>query len=130
MSLPQRKFREVLFQWLYSYGFGDEKKVLLMREAKVSRESMDAIESRGLKILEYIEDIDSKITLAAKDYDFERIQFVERAILRLAIYEICYDEDIPPKVAISEAIRLSRKFSTPESSSFVNAVLDNIKNRE
>ena len=130
MSLPQRKFREVLFQWLYSHGFGEERREVLMREAKVSSESMDAIEKRGKSILEHIEDIDSKITSAATEYDFDRIQFVERAILRLAIYELCYDEDIPPKVAISEAIRLSRKFSTPESSSFVNAVLDNIKNRE
>jgi transcription antitermination protein NusB len=47
-------------------------------------------------------------------------------VLRLALYEMLHDDQIPPKVAIAEAIRLSRKFSTPESSSFINAILDAI----
>ena len=60
-------------------------------------------------------------------YEFERIQTVERNILRLAVFEIFFDNGtVPPKVALAEAMRLARKFSTYESTSFINAILDAI----
>lgn len=66
------------------------------------------------------------ITEHSTSYEFERIPRIERNVLRLGVYEIMYDSDIPPKVAIAEAIRLTRKFATPESATFVNAILDSI----
>ena len=51
---------------------------------------------------------------------------VDRNILRLAVYELLYTTDVPPKVAINEAIEITKKFGTKESSRFVNGLLDRI----
>ena len=69
------------------------------------------------------EELDECIQSRAKDYDLERIPRIEQAVLRLGLYELLHT-DLPPKVAISEAVRLARKYATAESSAFVNALLD------
>ena len=128
MSLPTRKLREVVFQFLFCHDFfeSDEKEVLktLMHLHKITKKyAREAYMRMGL-VKEHLTEIDEKIALASNDYAFDRICRAERNILRLSVYELFYDESIPPKVAISEAIRLTRKFSTNESASFINAVLD------
>lgn len=77
-------------------------------------------------IFHRIDGIDPLISKFSKDYDFNRISRVERNILRLGLFELKFEGEIPPKVAIAEAVRLGRKFGTPEGGSFVNAVLDAI----
>ena len=127
MSLPQRKFREVLFQWLYSYSFGVEDKeqcLLCMQELRISKSSVKKVVERAHDVIKHFDDIDEKISSVTKGYDLDRIQRVEMTILRLAVYELFYDDEIPKKVVISEAVRMARKFSTPESGSFVNGILD------
>ena len=128
MALPPQKFREIVFQMLYSRDFeaGDEGEMIpfLMEELKVTRRSMLEAEARVCAILAKRSEIDERIRPVSKEYSFERISRVEKSILRLGVFEILYDDSIPPKVAISEAIRLCRKFGTPESSHFVNAILD------
>lgn len=129
MSLPQRKFREVVFQYLYSYDFdsaGDRgyRNSLLMGETHITKKNMADVEKRVMGILPHIEEIDNKIMSVVKSYSFDRIPRVERSVLRLGVFELCYDDDIPAKVAIAEALRLARKFSTPEAASFINAILD------
>ena len=81
---------------------------------------------RKEKVEKRISGLDEQIGKASIEYAFDRIQVVERNILRLGLYEILFDDEVPPKVAISEAIRLARKFGTPEAASFINAILDNI----
>jgi len=81
---------------------------------------------KAAKILAELPEIDALIRNTSTSYRFERIQSIERNVLRLGIYEILYDDTIPPKVAIPEALRLSKKFGTPESAMFVNALLDTI----
>ena len=71
-------------------------------------------------------EIDAVIAKTSQSYAFERIQSVERNILRLAVYELLYDPEMPPKVALAEAVRLTRKFGSPEAAAFVNALLDGI----
>ncbi len=78
-------------------------------------------------ILEHREAIDTKIKGHAKNWEFHRIAVVDRNILRLAIYELLFRDDIPPVVSINEAIELAKKFSTEDSSRFVNGVLDRVK---
>lgn len=128
MSLPAQKFREIVFQMLYSYDMGratDESMVdLLSGELSVTRKSVKEAQLRVHKILENLEDIDALITKTSHSYAFERIQSVERNILRMSVFELLFDPSIPDKVAIVEAMRLARKFSTKESASFVNAILD------
>ncbi len=130
MALPKQKFREVVFQLLYSFDIGDSSEEnmipLLMKELSVSKKSVLQALDKAKQIKEHLFKIDELIIKVCKSYRFERIQTVEKNVLRLAIYEMFYDKDIPQKVAIAEAIRLTKKFSTPESISFVNAILDNI----
>ena len=130
MPLPVQKFREMVFQMLYSYDFShsDEADVvdLMMHELKVTKKTARQAYLRVLQIVENAEEIDQKIELSSTQYQFDRISRIEKNILRLGIFEMCYDDTIPPKVAIAEAIRLCRKFGTPESADFVNAILDQI----
>ncbi|MGE0669708.1 MAG: transcription antitermination factor NusB [Parachlamydiales bacterium] len=128
MTISPQKLREIIFLLLYSTDFGgstDEEMVpLLMKELCVSKKVMrQAIEAKDAVQAKKGE-IDSVITQYSKSYDFERIPRIERNILRLGIFELLHSEQIPAKVAIAEAIRLTRKFATPEAATFVNAIID------
>lgn len=70
--------------------------------------------------------IDHAISQFAEHWDLERMAVVDRNILRLAVYELLYSADVPPKVAINEAIEIAKKFGTKESSRFINGLLDRI----
>ena len=130
MSLPPEKFREMVFQILYSHGFepNDEKEMVsfMMQELKVSRRYVADAFTRMHRILAKETEIYKLMGEASTEYAVERISRVERTILLLAFFEMLYDSSVPPKVAIAEAIRLCRKFGTPESAGFVNAVLDGV----
>jgi N utilization substance protein B len=130
MALPQQKTREIIFQLLYSYDLGKAQSTdmlpLLMKELAVTRKAIRDAQEKVDSILSKQTQIDDLIAKTSYSYAFERIQSVERNILRVGIFELLYDKSIPPKVAISEAMRLARKFSTPESATFVNAILDSI----
>jgi transcription antitermination protein NusB len=71
--------------------------------------------------------IDEKISKYTANYELRRISAVDRNILRMAIYEMLYVDDVPPIVAINEAIDIAKKFGTEESGKFVNGVLDRVK---
>jgi len=71
--------------------------------------------------------IDEKISKYTANYELKRISAVDRNILRMAIYEMLYATDVPPIVAINEAIDIAKKFGTEESGKFVNGVLDRVK---
>lgn len=130
MSLPPQKFREIVFQLLYSIEIGNPNEnsmlELIMDQLAVSKKNVKLAQERVHQILEKLAEIDSQIASASTSYEFERIQMVTKNILRLGVYELFYDDSIPPKVAIAEAIRLARKFGSPESATFVNALLDNL----
>ncbi len=70
--------------------------------------------------------IDEKITSVAEHWELPRMATIDRCILRLSAYELLYREDIPPKVSINEAIELAKKYSTANSGTFVNGILDKV----
>ena len=70
--------------------------------------------------------IDELITHSTEHWDLERMSVVDRNILRVAVFELAFQHDVPPKVAINEAIEIAKKFGTRESSRFINGVLDRI----
>jgi transcription antitermination protein NusB len=71
--------------------------------------------------------IDGKISCYTANYELKRISAVDRNILRIAIYEMMFALDVPPLVAMNEAIEIAKKFGTTESSKFVNGILDRVK---
>ena len=128
MVLPQKKFREIVFQMLYGLEIGsadeDGMVELLMKELQVTKKSVKEAQNKAEKILSLLPQIDEQLATLSTSYNYERIQTVEKNILRLSTFELLYEDRIPPKVAISEGVRLAKKFSSPESVSFVNAILD------
>ena len=78
-------------------------------------------------IIEKIEKIDEIIQSNVDNFEINRLSTIDRNVLRLAIYEMYYRDDIPAAVCINEAIEISKRFGTEESGSFVNGVLDKVK---
>ncbi|MHC4932014.1 MAG: transcription antitermination factor NusB [Planctomycetota bacterium] len=72
-------------------------------------------------------EIDKIITSAAQNWHLSRMAIVDRNILRMAIYEMVHVPDIPAKVSINEAIELGKRYSTQQSGSFINGILDRIR---
>ncbi len=71
--------------------------------------------------------LDALIEKAAANWDLDRMAAVDRNALRIGLYEMLYDDDIPTKVAINEAIELGKRYSTEASGAFVNGILDRIR---
>jgi transcription antitermination protein NusB len=76
----------------------------------------------------HLPEIDERIRRYCENYEFHRISPVDRNVLRLAIYEMLYRDDIPPVVSINEAIELAKTFGSADSGRFVNGILDRVKN--
>ena len=85
-------------------------------------------ESLILGAIENISAIDEAISKHANNWKFDRIARVDLAVLRLALYELLFRDDIPPIVSINEAIDLGKTFSNLESKRFINGILDQVKN--
>lgn len=134
MSLPQAKFREAVFYAVFSQDFSqnsDEEVVpMMMEQLAMSKKNVREALQRAMLVLEKKEEIDACIQKYVPDYDLSRISYIERNVLRLATYELLFDNAIPEVVAISEGIRLCRKFSTAEGANFINGVLDAIYKKE
>jgi transcription antitermination factor NusB len=81
-----------------------------------------------LGVWENKRDLDRLIGQASKNWRIERMSRVDRNILRIAVFEVVYMGDIPPKVSIDEAVELGKKYGTEESGAFINGVLDHIYN--
>jgi len=130
VALPNQKFREIVFQLLYSRDMGNPHSEdiipMIMKELAVSKKSVLEAQEVVEKIQKHQPEIDAKIAASSNAYDFDRIHSVERNILRLGIYEMLFDDNIPEKVAISEAMRLAKKFSSGDARAFVNAIMDRI----
>ncbi|MGZ3405272.1 MAG: transcription antitermination factor NusB [Polyangia bacterium] len=77
---------------------------------------------RGVR--EHLAEIDGQIQNASKNWRLERMARVDRNLLRLALYELKFVDDVPAKVAINEAIEIAKRYGTSESSAFVNGILD------
>src|SRR5438067_1803902 len=78
-------------------------------------------------MIAYLPEIDERIKRYCENYNLNRISTVDRNVLRLAIYEMLYRDDIPPIVSINEAIELAKTFGGAESGGFVNGILDRVR---
>jgi N utilization substance protein B len=127
----RRKAREVALQFLYELDLnGEDDPAVRERDfwarhplAADARAFSDGL-VRGTKANQA--KIDQMIAQCAEHWDLERMAVVDRNILRLAVYELAWGVEVPPKVAINEAIEIAKKFGTKESSRFINGVLDKI----
>ncbi len=74
-------------------------------------------------------ELDRLIRRSSKNWRVERMSRVDRNILRIAIYEVLYRKDVPPKVSIDEAVELGKRYGSEESGAFINGILDHIYNQ-
>ena len=79
---------------------------------------------------EHLSEIDRKISEYAENWQLGRMAVVDRNILRFSVYELLFMDDIPPKVAINEAVNIAKKYSQDDAGKFVNGVLDKIHHTE
>ena len=80
--------------------------------------------------IEARDSIDEMLSAAAENWKLHRMAIVDRNILRMAVYEMLHIEEIPAKVSINEAIELGKRYSTKQSGSFINGILDRIRREE
>jgi transcription antitermination factor NusB len=127
----RRTARELAVQLLYQLevagGDAREVKERFWDECRVDTD-VELFASVLVKTyFEHEEEVDGVIASAAENWDFERIAKVDRNILRIATTELFYLDDVPPKVALNEAIEVAKKYgSTDKSYKFVNGILDRI----
>lgn len=76
------------------------------------------------------ENIDVLIKERLKNWDFSRITIMDRLILRMSLSEMLYEDNVPPKVSIAEGVEIAKEFSTNDSSSFINGILDAVYNQK
>jgi transcription antitermination factor NusB len=125
--------RELALQLLYQLDLrGDE--VLadadeFLRDEEGDRESREFAKKLLAGVHETREELDRTIQAVAQNWDIARMAVIDRNVLRLASWELLHCRDIPPKVAINEAIELGKRYSTQNSGAFINGILDKIKSR-
>jgi len=124
----RRIIREKVVQALYAHELtGDAAEHVIRHNVTGFKENRDAHEFAKQLVVETINhatEVDKIIKGKVTNWDFERIALLDRLILRMAITELKYFKDIPPKVTMNEAIELAKLFSTEKSGQFVNGVLD------
>ena len=125
-SKARKRALDILFQ---SDVRGDDIATVLAAEAKraANEPSREASWLYAREIVDGVIDnrdaIDEQITTFAKDWTLARMPAVDRALLRIAVWEILHNDDVPVAVAIDEAVELAKEFSTDESGSFIHGVL-------
>lgn len=130
--MNRRKQREHIFKIIFSVAFDmqdDFKEHIQLyfdHIDEVNEEAKNSIESKVNSIITHIDKIDECINENTKNWTTSRMAKVDVTIIRLAVYEMKYDDEVPDTVAINEAIELAKKFGGDNSSSFVNGVLANI----
>lgn len=125
---------QTLFEWDFHVGQKNVDEVLQTNFAEYEHKKFSDHEfTEGLVrgVLQHINDLNDTIREFAPDWPLDQITIVDRNVLRIGIYELKYDQSIPPKVAINEAIELAKEFGGEASGRFINGVLGSVyRNQE
>lgn len=130
--MNRRELRESIFQLLFMTEFnpseemGEQKELYLDGIENLQENDQAYIQEKFEKIRDKIPEIDELLNKASKGWKTSRMGKVDLTILRLASYEVLFDEDVPGKVAINEAVELAKKFGGDESPAFINGVLGKV----
>lgn len=128
--MNRRTLREQIFKLLFRVEFIKKEEMeeqcrlfLEHEDVEMSEQDSDYIIKKFTAIQDKLPEIDAEINEKAKGWSAERMGKVDVTIIRLAVYEMKYDDSVPQGVAINEAVELAKKFGQEESSGFVNGVL-------
>lgn len=126
--MTRRQAREAILKALYTVELMEWDIDRVMEDIHLN-DAPDEKMSRFIRnyletVVSNLEYLDKEVTRLAENWELKRIAIIDKNILRMALSEIHFMPDIPQKVSINEAIDLAKQFSTLESSSFVNGILD------
>lgn len=130
--MGRSELRQHIFRMLFLIEFNGKDEMpeqiefYLDKIEELSEKDRDYIVNKHEAIVEKLEEIDSLLNEYTTGWKTSRMNKVDLSILRLAVYEIKWDEDVPAGVAINEAVELAKKFSSDEGPSFINGVLGKI----
>jgi N utilization substance protein B len=130
----RRRAREIALQVLYQKELNsvevEEALNLFWSNFEVLKGAMDFSERLVKGVEQHREDLDRVIEHYSSHWKVDRMAHVDLTILRIATYELLYCDDIPPRVAINEAIDIGKKFGSEDSGAFINGILDKVKSAE
>jgi len=128
--MPNRHLsRIIMMQTLYEWDFKSKKKDDI---DKISKRNIDNFKEdcdknfilENIKgIVNNVDEIDKTISKSAPEWPLDQIAVIDKTILRIAVYELMYAKNIPPKVVINEAVELAKSYGSENSSKFINGVL-------
>ena len=134
--MRRREQREHIFKLLFMTEFNSEKEmneqVSLYFDTleELSEKDQEYMREKYAHVLEHLEEIDALLNETSKGWKTKRMSRVDLTALRLAVYELKFDTDVPTGVAINEAVELAKRFGGDTSGSFVNGILGKIANSE
>lgn len=130
--MTRRESREQAFALLFEKTFNDATVEELAQGASLARDvSADGFTLQLAQGAEqHLDELDARITAYARGWSRERISRVALSVMRLAIYEMLYEPDIPSSVSINEAVELAKKYGGEEDAAFINGILGSISRQD
>lgn len=134
--MTRSELREHVFKMLFQIEFNDAEEMPEHLQyyfdsiENASAKNKDDIQKKYKGVISHVEEIDRLLNDASKGWKTTRMSKVDLTILRLAVYEMKWDDDVPEGVAINEAVELAKRFGGDSSSSFVNGVLGKVAKQE
>lgn len=126
----RRKARELALRALYALEMSGNNVESILEDMVFCRDEESALKEFTAQLVrvsaEKKTEIDKFVDEKSFNWDYERIAVLDKLIMRLAVAEFLFFEDIPPKVSMDEAIEIAKKYSTERSSEFINGILDGI----
>ena len=127
--MSRREIREQIFKLLFRTEFYEKDELMEQRQlfleelGQEEKKDTAYIRRKYEDILEHLAEIDAMVNEVAQGWKTSRMGRVDLTLIRLAVYEIKFEEDVPAGVAINEAVELAKSYGTDDSSSFVNGIL-------
>lgn len=126
----RRLGRELVLQALYAQEFTADSLDTILENLKrsytITPETEKYVKRLFTETVKHRDWTREEITRRLKNWDYDRVALIDRLILQMMMVEMVYLEDVPPKVSITEGVEIAKKYSTEESSAFINGVLDSL----
>ena len=130
--MTKTEIREQVFILLFQTDYHDRESLLQQAEdylqtlEDAGKKDLRQINDKYHGVMEHLEELDDYITRYSRGWEISRLAKADVAILRVAVYEMLYDEKVPVGVAINEAVELAKTYGTENSPAFVNGLLGNV----
>ncbi len=130
--MTKTEIREQVFILLFQTDYHDRESLSQQAEdylqtlEDAGKKDLRQINDKYHGVMEHLEELDDYITRYSRGWEISRLAKADVAILRVAVYEMLYDEKVPVGVAINEAVELAKTYGTEKSPAFVNGLLGNV----